>query len=50
MKVINYWFEGEIFTVESIEEYDPNNPHENVWVTDTNGARLFFDETELEMA
>ena len=50
MKVVNYWHEGEVFIVEQLEEYDPDNPHENVWVTDANGARLFFDETELEMA
>ncbi len=50
MKVVNFWYEGEIFVVECIEEFDPDNPHENVWVKDANGARLFFNETELEMA
>ncbi len=50
MKVVNYWFEDEAFEVTALEEYDPDNPHENVWVKDTQGHTRYFDETTLEMA
>tara|TARA_Y100000034_G_C6778623_1_gene347799 strand:- start:543 stop:740 length:198 start_codon:yes stop_codon:yes gene_type:complete len=39
----------ETFTVTAIEEYDPDEPHQNVWVRDANGKTRHFDETELEI-
>ena len=46
--------DGEIIsdklTVIEIEEYDEDDPHENVTVTDKDGDIRYFDETELEIS
>jgi len=39
----------EKFTITEIEEYDENDPHDNVWVKDEAGHTRYFDEAELEV-
>ena len=48
-----YHVDGELvyekFTITRLEEYDENDPHNNVWVKDESGHTRYFDETQLEL-
>jgi len=43
------WEDDETFIITRLEEYDANDPHDNVWATDINGRTRYFDENELEI-
>ena len=43
------WEDDETFIITRLEEYDANDPHDNVWATDKDGQTRYFDESELRV-